>query len=174
MCCRGEAVQVPVAGVRVAVRTVRRTHTPLPQAYRRQTLPLRHLRALLRAQRSPRATHEAAPAQGAQVSCHTSLPPTPRPLHKSVVLWSETLCDFIGDVHEVREVLRSLTFTPPLLFLWVWVRFFLLPPSPTPYLSKIISLSRNVFYIFLNRYMSLSEISVTSINHKGYLLNSWH
>lgn len=64
---------------------------------------------------------------------HTSLPPTPRPLHKSVVLWSETLCDFLRDVLEVREVLRPLTFTPPPLssceFGW---GFFSLPLFYTP------------------------------------------
>lgn len=67
-CCRGKAVQLPVAAVRVAVRALGRADSPLPQAHGRQALQVRRVRALLRAQRPPRAAHEAPPAQGEQMT----------------------------------------------------------------------------------------------------------
>lgn len=115
----------------MAVRTVRRTHTPLPQAYRRQTLPLRHLRALLRAQRSPRAAHEAAPAQGAQVSCHSN--PSTAPQESCVVIGNT-----MGRPRSTRSF--KATYVPPLPpSLPVSLgKVFSPPPSTTPHLSKII------------------------------------
>lgn len=67
MCdCRREAIQVSLAGVRVEICAFGRADATLPQAYGRQAVQVRRLRALVRSLRPPGAAHEAPPAQGAQ------------------------------------------------------------------------------------------------------------
>lgn len=51
---RWEAVLVLLGGVRVALRPLRRTHPPLPEAHRRKALQVPQLRSQVRAQRPPR------------------------------------------------------------------------------------------------------------------------
>lgn len=56
---RREAVQVLLGGLRVALRPVGRADAALPQAHRRQAVPLPPLRALLLALRPPGAARQA-------------------------------------------------------------------------------------------------------------------
>lgn len=56
---RWEAVHMPVARMRVAVRQVGRADATLPKAHGRQTVQVHRLRAELCTQRSPGAAHEA-------------------------------------------------------------------------------------------------------------------
>lgn len=57
-----------MARVRMAVRAIWRADAPLPQAHGCQTFQVCRLRALVRALRPPRATHEAAPTQDLQMT----------------------------------------------------------------------------------------------------------
>lgn len=68
-----------MGGLRVAVRALRRADPPLPEAHRRQALPLQRVRQVLRPVGPPRPAHEAPHAQGRQVSspCLRDLAPGP-------------------------------------------------------------------------------------------------
>jgi hypothetical protein len=70
-CCRGEAVQVPLAGVRVAIRPFGRVDSSLPETHRSEAVQVCGLRPVLRAVRPPCAAYEEAPPQGAQVTTVT-------------------------------------------------------------------------------------------------------
>ncbi|VEN34724.1 unnamed protein product [Callosobruchus maculatus] len=59
---------MPVAGMRMAVREVRRADPPLQEAHRRQTVQMRRLRKVVREVGPPGAPHEAPSTQGRQMS----------------------------------------------------------------------------------------------------------
>lgn len=60
-----------MARMRMEVRAIRRTHPPLQEAHRRQTLQVRRLRKVLRPVRSPSPSHEASPTQNGEMNPST-------------------------------------------------------------------------------------------------------
>lgn len=98
---------MPVAGVRVAVRAVRRADAALPQAHRRQAVQVRGLRAFLRQERPPGAAHEAAPPEDQQMTRETGRRPAARAGLSSGI-------GAVGEMETGGQYLRSnnMTFIP--------------------------------------------------------------
>lgn len=70
---RWETIPMPVARVRMAIRTFGRTNASLPKTHGSQTIQMRRLRTIIRQIRSFGVAHEAPPTEDDQVNKHVNL-----------------------------------------------------------------------------------------------------
>ena len=113
----GEAVHLPVGGLRLEVRQVGRAHPPQAQAHRGQTLPLQTVRQSFLPLGPPGATHEAPLLP---VVVWTKLR-----TDRIGSIWSNTFGKTIDMILSSFKVLNNQCLLKELLFLALFNDFYL-------------------------------------------------